>query len=132
MVVQQDSRLLLGLLMRCAADTLLTLGRDPQHLGAHLGITAVLHTWTRTLQYHAHVHCIVTGGGPSLSGQRWLPAKKSILFAAEVMRRLFRGRFMMALRQMYSDQKLTLHGSIAHLGDPAAFRRVKESLYAQK
>ena len=61
--------------MRCAADTLLTLGRDPDRLGARLGVTSVLHTWTRTLQYHPHVHCIVTGGGLSLDGTRWVRGK---------------------------------------------------------
>jgi hypothetical protein len=51
------------MLFKAAAETLLDLGGDKNHLGGLLGITAVLHTWTRELDFHPHVHCIVTGGG---------------------------------------------------------------------
>jgi hypothetical protein len=61
--------LLFDLLFACAAETLLELGRDPRWLGAELGITSVLHTWTRELLFHPHVHCIVTGGGLARSTQ---------------------------------------------------------------
>ena len=131
-LLQRNSRTLLGLLMRCAADTLLTLGCDPKRLGARLGITTVLHTWTRTLVYHPHVHCIVTSGGLSLDGKRWVRTKDSFLFASEVVQRLFRGRFMAALRQLYAEGKLFLDGPLIPLRNPAAFRALKESLYEQR
>jgi hypothetical protein len=63
------------LLFRSAADTLLTLGRTPRHLGAELGITAVLHTWNRQLEHNPHVHCIVTAGGLSPDGARWIASR---------------------------------------------------------
>src|SRR5690606_14520910 len=59
------------LLFAAASSTLLTLGRDPKWLGAELGVTTVLHTWTRDLSLHPHVHCIVTAGGLAPTG-RWL------------------------------------------------------------
>ena len=130
-LVRRNPRTLLGLLMRCAADTLLTLGGDPKRLGARLGVTTVLHTWTRTLQYHPHVHCIVTGGGLSVDGHRWIRARQSFLFAAGVVRRLFRGRFMAALRQLYAQGRLALDGPLACLHDPGQFRIFKEALYDQ-
>ena len=59
-----------AILMRTAAETLVTIAADPRHLGAELGVTAVLHTWGQTQQHHPHVHCVVSGGGPSLDGKR--------------------------------------------------------------
>jgi hypothetical protein len=85
------------ILFRAASETLLTLGR--QRLRATLGITAVLHTWTRSLDYHPHLHCIVTGGGLALSGRRWMPARQDWLFPVAVMRALFRGKVLAFLRE---------------------------------
>ncbi len=86
-----------SMLFREAGRTLLALGRS--RLGATLGVTEVLHTWTRTLTYHPHVHCIVTGGGLSLDGTRWVSTSKRYLFPVKVLSRLFRGKFLAALRQ---------------------------------
>jgi hypothetical protein len=62
-VARSNPVLAYDLLFRCAAQTLLELGRDPKRLGGELGVTTVLHTWARDLSYHPHVHCVVTGGG---------------------------------------------------------------------
>jgi Putative transposase/Transposase zinc-binding domain len=131
-VVRQNPRLLLALLMRCAANTVLTLGKDPKRLDAQLGITAVLHTWTRTLIYHPHVHCVVTGGGLRVDNQRWVSTHEGFLFAANVVGRLFRGRFMSEIRALYAQKELTLDGPLAHLRHPDEFRHFKEALYDQK
>ena len=69
-------------------------------------MTEVLHTWTRALTYHPHVHCIVTGGGLSMDGQRWIPTSKKYLFPVKVLSRLFRGKFLAALRQAHSAGEL--------------------------
>jgi predicted Zn-ribbon and HTH transcriptional regulator len=63
------------LLFASASQTLLELGNDPERLGAELGVTMVLHTWTRDLRFHPHVHAIVTGGGLSEEGSRWVPSR---------------------------------------------------------
>jgi hypothetical protein len=93
-----DRRRVFGLLMRAATQTLLTLGQDPRHLGAQLGVTSVLHTWTRDLQFHPHVHCIVTAGGLAADGRRWIPARQRCLFPVRVLATLFRGKVLAALR----------------------------------
>lgn len=67
------------LLFEAASETLLELGRDPKWLGATLGVTCVLHTWTRELDLHPHVHCIVTGGGLSLDGSQWVRSQPDFL-----------------------------------------------------
>src|SRR5438132_9759340 len=92
-------RRVFALLMRAAAQTLLALGHDPQRLGAQLGVTTVLHTWTRELQFHPHVHCIVTAGGLATDGRRWIPARQRHLFPVRVLAALFRGKLLAALRR---------------------------------
>jgi len=109
-------RRVFALLMRAAAQTLLTLGRDPKRLGAELGITAVLHTWTRELEFHPHVHCIVTAGGLTADGRRWCPARQRHLFPVKVLGALFRGKVLAALQQSLARGELSSP-------DPVATRR---------
>lgn len=89
-----NRKLVYGLLFRAASRTLLTLGHDPARLGGLLGVTAVLHTWTRDLRFHPHLHCIVTGGGLSADGEEWKRVANDYLFPVRVMSRLFRGKFL--------------------------------------
>lgn len=114
------------LLFDAASRTLLELGQDPKRLGGLLGITAVLHTWTRSLAFHPHLHCIVTGGGLSPDGTRWVPAPHSrgrYLFPVDVMKALFRGKLLAALSQAYERGELEWHA------DPASFARLRDQLY---
>ena len=106
-----------ALLMRAAAHTLLTLGRDPKRLGAELGITAVLHTWSRALEFHPHVHCIVTAGGLTPDRRRWRPARPRHLFPVKVLGALFRGKVLAALQRDLARGELSTP-------NPAATRRV--------
>jgi hypothetical protein len=94
---------LFGLLFACASQTLLELGRDERHLGAELGLTAVLHTWTRELLFHPHVHCIVTGGGLAQDAHHWVDSRKKFLFPVKVMGALFRGKFLDRLRDAHAQ-----------------------------
>ena len=70
-----DKATVYAILFRAAAETLTTIAADPKHLGAQIGVTAVLHTWGQTLQHHPHIHCVVPGGGPSLDGTRWIACR---------------------------------------------------------
>jgi hypothetical protein len=92
----QNKAVVYAILMRTAAETLSTIAADPRHLGAAIGITAVLHTWGQTLQHHPHVHCVVSGGGPSLDGARWIPCRKGFFLPVRVLSlsRLFRRLFL--------------------------------------
>lgn len=95
-LVEGNSRILYELLFSAASDTLFQLGEV--RLGGQLGLTAVLHTWTRDLRVHPHVHCIVTGGALSRgSDPRWTMARPRFLFPIGVMRALFRGKFLARL-----------------------------------
>lgn len=95
-----NRRVIFTLLFRAASQTLLTMGRDPRRLGGLLGVTAVLHTWTRKLHFHPHLHCIVTGGGLRTEDHRWVTTKSPrYLFPVRALSALFRGKFLDALRK---------------------------------
>ena len=87
------------LLIKAAADTLKTIAEDPHHLGATPAITTVLHTWTRELNLHPHLHVIISGGGLTRDG-RWIATKEDYLFPIQVLSRLFRGKFLAGIRSL--------------------------------
>lgn len=86
---------------RTAAETLRIIAADPRHLGAGIGLIAVLHSWGQTLSYHPHFHCIVPGGGPSPDGTRWIACRPGFFLPVRVLSRLFRRLFLEALRAAY-------------------------------
>ena len=125
----RNRRPIFDLLFSAAARTLLELGQDEQRLGAQLGVTAVLHTWTRELRFHPHVHCIVTGGGLAQQGDRWISSRQKYLFPVRVLSALFRGKFLAGLAGAYERGEFDLEGACAELANPDAFARLKDTLY---
>ncbi len=117
------------LLFAAGSQTLLELGTDPRRLGAQLGITAVLHTWTRDLRFHTHLHCIVTGGGLHPDGDRWIPARQDYLFPVKVLSKLFRGKLLASVDAAYRAGEIELAGACEGLRDPKAFARLRHQLY---
>jgi hypothetical protein len=95
---RSNQRVCYDLLFKAASQTLLTLAADPKHLGAHIGFIAVLHTWSQTLAYHPHLHCIVTGGGLSPNHNRWISASTDFFIHVKVLGSLFRGKLLDALK----------------------------------
>ena len=94
------------LLFKAAAETLLTLAADPQHLGARIGFTAVLHTWGSALTHHPHVHVIVPGGGLAPDGSRWIVGRPGFLLPVRVLSRLFRRLFLEGLSRAHASSEL--------------------------
>ncbi len=121
-LIQQNQAALYDLLFDTAADTLLTFGRN--NLGAELGITAVLHTWSQTLLDHYHLHCIVTGGGVSLDGSCWVSSKPDYLFNVAALSQVFRAKFCDGLQALYAKGALQFHGQLAPLAVEANFQAV--------
>lgn len=124
----RNRALVFNLLFACAAKTLLALGADPRRLGATLGLTAVLHTWSRELNWHPHVHAIVTGGGLSPDGEHWSPARKKFLFPVQVLSELFRGKMLAAIARAHRRGVLNLDG-VLDPADKKAFRHWLDALY---
>jgi hypothetical protein len=112
-----------GLLFDIAAETLLTIGGDPKHLGARLGVTLVLHTWGSALTHHPHVHGIVPGGGLASDGEHWIACRRGFFLPVRVLSRLFRRRFLEALQQAHRDARLQFFGKHEPLADAEAFAR---------
>ncbi|MCI0431134.1 MAG: IS91 family transposase [Rhodospirillales bacterium] len=123
----QNKETVYAILFRTAAETLRRIAADPRHLGAEVGVVAVLHTWGQTLQHHPHVHCVVPGGGPSLDGTRWVACRPGFFLPVRVLSRLFRRLFLEQLQAAFEAGDLGFFGALAGLAQPGAFvRRVRE------
>jgi hypothetical protein len=118
-LIQQNQPALYGLLFDCASATLMEFGRTK--FQANIGVTAVLHTWSQTLMDHYHLHCIVTGGGMSTDGLRWVGAPPHWLFAVRALSKVFRAKFCEGLRHLFDAAKLVFHGRLAHLAQAGHF-----------
>src|SRR5664280_241135 len=110
-----------GLLFTAAAETLITIAADPKHLGARIGLTAVLHTWGQNLGHHPHVRCIVPGGGISPDGKRWVGCRSGFFLPVRVLSRLFRRLFLQGLVAAFKAGELQLFSDLGGLKDPDAF-----------
>lgn len=118
-LIRQNRRSLFKLLFGAASQTLVEFGAG--RLQAQLGITAVLHTWSQTLLDHYHLHCIVTGGGVALDGTRWVSSPAHYLFPVRALSRMFRGKFLAGLKDLYEADELEFHGQWEPLVKPRPF-----------
>ena len=119
----QNKAAIYDLLFKAASETMLTIAADPKHLGARIGITAVLHTWGSAMTHHPHVHMIVPGGGIAHDGARWISARPAFLLPVRVLGALFRRLFLTRLMALYQCGKLAFFGHLAQLADARTFRR---------
>jgi len=116
-------------LFKAASETLITIGADPKHLGAKLGVTMVLHTWGSALTHHPHVHCIVPGGGVSADGARWVSCRPGFFLPVRVLSRLFRRLMLERLSIAHAAGELSFFGDLAGLKDVDAFRAFLKPLH---
>ena len=128
-LARKNPKKMYDLLLESAARTLLDFGRSRLH--AELGVTTVLHTWTRDLRFHPHAHCIVTGGGLDDDGH-WIPARSRFLFPVKAMSIVFRGKLLDGLAELYKDQALLLEGNCADLAVATSFAQLMDQLYRKK
>jgi hypothetical protein len=117
----QNKKVIYDLLFRASAETLLEVARDPKHLGAEIGFFTVLHTWNQKLGLHPHVHCVIPAGGLSLDHTHWVKSRDRFFLPIHVLRRVFRGKFVAALRQAFGDHQLVFHGNLTLLAQPRTF-----------
>ena len=125
----QNKREVYSLLFRASAETLLAVARNPRHLGAEIGFFSVLHTWNQKLLHHPHVHCVVPAGGLAPDHSRWIAAPPGFFLPAQVLSRVFRGKFVAGLRKLHAAGGLTFHGGLAPMAAPAAFAAMLRSLF---
>lgn len=127
-----NPRPIYDLLFRSASETLLEVAADPRHLGARIGVLAVLHTWSQRLTFHPHLHCIVPGGGLSPDRTRWIGSRPDFFLPVRVLGRVFRGKFLHYLRAARRAGDLRFVGPAEPLASVAAFEALVDQLYGQE
>ena len=120
-IAYQNKAAIYDILFKAAAETLIIIAADPKHLGARIGLTAVLHTWGSALTHHPHAHIIVPGGGISFDGQRWISCRPGFFLPVGVLSRLFRRLLLERLVTAYDDGRLQFFGEHARLSERKAF-----------
>ena len=120
-IAYQNKAVVYTILFKAAAETLIAIAADPKHLGARIGLTAVLHTWGAALTHHPHVHCIVPGGGLSPDGSRWIGCRPGFFLPVRVLSRLFRRLFLDKLVAAHEAGHLHFFGNHRPLADARAF-----------
>jgi hypothetical protein len=120
------------LLFRAASETMLTIAADRRHLGARIGITAVLHTWGSAMTHHPHIHMVVPGGGISLDGERWISSRAAFLLPVRVLSKLFRRLFLTRLHELHAATRLHFFGDHVELNERRAFLRYLAPLRKKK
>jgi hypothetical protein len=138
-IAYHNKAVIYDLLFTASAETMLTIAADPQHLGARIGITSVLHSWGSAMTHHPHVHMIVPGGGLTRDGSRWIPCKPNFCLPVRVLSKLFRRLMLTTLAAAHTAGKLQFFGANAHLVDAKAFavflaslRKTRWFVYAKR
>ena len=127
-IAWQNKAVVYDLLFRAASETMMTIAADPRHLGARIGITAVLHTWGSAMTHHPHVHMIVPGGGISTDGMRWVASRAGFLLPVRVLGKLFRRLFLSRLLELHHAGGLAFFGAQTDLADRRTFAHHLASL----
>jgi hypothetical protein len=122
-IAYQNKEVMYSILFRATSETLRTIAADPEHLGAEIGLFAVLHTWGQNLMFHPHLHCVVPGGGISPDGKRWIPCRPDFFLPVRVLSRLFRRLFLELLEKAFEDGQLKFFSSLQELEDRKTFIR---------
>ena len=120
-IAHQNKAAIYDILFKAAAETVMTIAADTKHLGASVGITAVLHTWGSAMTHHPHLHMIVPGGGIAHDGKRWIACRPAFFLPVRVLSRLFRRLFLDKLAAAHAAGRLKFFGDHAALADPQAF-----------
>jgi len=131
-LILQNQEVLYNLLFQTTSQALQKLARGYPRLQAQLGFTAVLHTWDQDLQFHPHLHLVVTGGGLDSSANRWISAKNSFLVPVKALSQIVRGKFLEALKETFHQGKLLFRGNTEGLKEESAFDRFLKKLRRQK
>ena len=120
-LVLQNKKVFYALLFRTSAETLVEVARNSEHLGAEIGFFSVLHTWSQQLNLHPHVHCVVAAGGLSPDHTRWIHARENYFLPKKVLRKVFRGKFIDALKEAFQNGQLNFHAGLKLLANPKTF-----------
>ena len=125
----ENPRLFYDLLFTASTQTLLAIASDPKHLGAQIGVIAILHTWGQNLLLHPHIHCVIPAGGLSLDHRQWVRPRYPFFLPVRVLSRVFRGKFLARFKRLHRRNKLQCAGPAAPLADPQQFAKLLRRLH---
>jgi predicted Zn-ribbon and HTH transcriptional regulator len=125
----ENPRLFYDLLFAASTQTLLEIASDPKHLGAEIGVIAILHTWGQNLLLHPHIHCVIPAGGLSPDHRRWVRPRYPFFLPVKVLSRVFRGKFLAGLKRLHRRKKLPCAGPAAALADQKQFAKLLRRLH---
>jgi len=131
-LVNMNQKVMYNLMFRSVSETLVELSRNPKHLGARIGFLGILHTWGQNLMDHPHIHCVVTGGGLSLDGKRWISCRKRFFIPVRVMSSLFQGKLLAYLKSAFEAGELLFPGGIGRLREAYTFESFRKQFYHKK
>jgi hypothetical protein len=131
-LILHNKQILYNIMFRAAAESLLELARDWKRLQAHIGFTAVLHTWNQDMRFHPHLHMVVTAGGIDRSQTRWIESRNTFLVPVKALSLKIRGKFVHYLKRAYDQGKIAFRPNIQRLADPPSFRAFIKALYSKK
>jgi|WetSurMetagenome_2_1015567.scaffolds.fasta_scaffold43516_1 hypothetical protein len=131
-LILHNKQVLFHILFRSAAQSLLELAREWKRLQAHIGFTAVLHTWNQDMLFHPHLHLVVSAGGLDQAHTRWIASRNKFLVPVKALSVKIRGKFLHYLKQAYGKGKIAFHGSVQELADPETFGSFVKGLYRKK
>jgi hypothetical protein len=131
-LIWQNKKALFALLFEASAAALLEVAANPARLGAEVGFLSILHTWGQTLQRHPHIHSVVPGGGLSPGHERWIRSPSHFFLPVRVLSRVFRGKFIAGLRQLFNRNQLVFHGACQSLANEPAFTAFLRTLFRQE
>jgi hypothetical protein len=117
-IIWANKKIAYDILFRAMSETLKEVSE--RRLKARIGFTAVLHTWSQTLNEHAHIHAIVPGGGIALNGEKWISAPERYLLPCKVLSKVFRGKYLDYLEKSFGKLKFT--DDVSDLGSPSTFK----------
>lgn len=128
-LIYANQKVLYSLMHKASSETLLELARDRKYLGATPGIIQVLHTWGQELNYHPHIHCIVSAGGLT-PDHRLRTSSNKFFIPVRVMRNVFKGKFLFYLKKLYDSDELIFPGAIGYLSNPGDWHYLLDLLYS--
>jgi len=128
-LIYANQKVLYSLMHKASSETLLELARDRKYLGATPGIIQVLHTWGQELNYHPHIHCIVSAGGLT-PDHRLRTSSDKFFIPVRVMRNVFKGKFLFYLKKLYDSDELIFPGAIGYLSNPGDWHYLLDLLYS--
>lgn len=128
-LIRQNPVELYNLLFRTVAETLMEVAANPKHLGAKIGFFAILHTWSQNLLFHPHIHCVVPSGGLAPGRTHWIRGSATFFLPLDVLKQVFRGKFVDGLEQAFDEKRLNFSGFIQYLAEAKNFAQFVRKLH---